>query len=125
MIKTSWPAKLAVAEIVLSYRQIQGDEGRLLSLREFAEKLTAIVAPYGGSISHQTVKNWQDKTNLPNRFFLIQIHAHAPTDWRRDFAQDVLAVIIPDQYSPATETGKRAISNGEMHTFPPGNKLVP
>ncbi len=111
MIHSTLPAKRAVSEIVRAYRHVEGRPEHPLSLRVFAASLSAIVEHFGGSISHQTVKNWQDRNHLPNAFFMMQIAYHAPFDWRRDFAQDVLAALRPDIYQPATEIGQRALEH--------------
>ncbi|MBN2502504.1 MAG: hypothetical protein JXB38_17110 [Anaerolineales bacterium] len=113
MIETTLPAKRAISEIVHAYRMIQGDDKRPLSLRDFSQALSDILEPYGGSVSHQSVKNWEDRTHLPHHFFMMQIVFHAPMDWRRDFAQDVLAALNPKLYQPATDIGRRAIENGQ------------
>jgi hypothetical protein len=117
MIKTTLPAKRAISEIVRTYRTIQGQDGRPLPLRDFACALSEILEPYGGGISHQSVKNWEDRNHLPHHFFMVQIAFHAPPDWRRDFAQDVLAALNPELYKPATAIGHRAIRNGRKEVI--------
>jgi len=109
MIKTTLPAKRAISEIVQAYREMQARKSHPLSLRDFAKALTEVLRPHGGSISHQSVKNWKDCKHLPNPFYMMQIEAHAPLDWRRDFAQDVLGVLCPEQYPPSTYIGELAI----------------
>ncbi len=108
-MQTNLPVRRAVSQIVRAYRKLQSRKGRLVPLRVFAVGLSDVLAPFGGSISHQTVKNWQDNVYLPNTFYMMQIAMHAPWDWRRDFAQDVLAVLQPDLYRPASDIGASAL----------------
>ena len=116
MIKTTLPAKRAISEIVRAYRQLQSQGERLISLRAFAAALSEILKPHGGSISHQSVKNWEDRTHLPHTFYMKQITMQAPNDWRRDFAQDILGVLHPDLYQTATAIGARAVENAKHDT---------
>jgi hypothetical protein len=111
MIKTTLPARKAVSEIVRRYRRMLQRRDKPLPLRAFASALSDVVAPFGGGISHQTVKNWEDGLHLPEGFFMMQVAHHAPEDWRRDFAQDILAALRPDIYKPATVLAEQAIEN--------------
>lgn len=108
MIHTTLPAKRAIAQIVNEYRRMLSDHPRPLSLRKFASDLSEVLQPQGGRISHQSVKNWQDRKYLPKPFYMLQIARHAPADWRRDFALDILAIVLPQSYRPVTEIGVRA-----------------
>ncbi len=109
MIKTTVPAKRAVAHIVLHYRQMLGTDARPAPLRHFATALSEALQPVGRAISHQSVKNWGDCRYLPDVFIMLQIANEAQHDWRGDFAIDILAAIHPDRYDPATEIGRLAL----------------
>jgi hypothetical protein len=118
MIKTTLPIKHAVSEIVQAYRILQGRNGRPATLRSFSDALSDVLQFHGGSISHQSVKNWEDRVHLPHSFYMMQIALHAPIDWRRDFAQDILAALHPSLYKPATEIGTRAVErNNTQDSF--------
>ena len=108
IIQTTLPEKKAISEIVAEYRKLQG-EGRMMPLRAFAEELSEVIRDIGLTISHQSIKNWQDRSHLPKTFIILQIKLNSPMDWRRDFAQDILAVLNPDIYQPASLIGVRAI----------------
>jgi len=82
-----------ISEVVKIYRGKQG-----ASLRAFADSLSES-APQ--SVTYQTVKNWEDGTYLPRRYYLLSLALHYH-DWRRDFAFDTLAVLKPDLYEPVT-----------------------
>lgn len=82
-----------IPQIVRKYR-VQHDA----SLRAFADMLNDN-APQ--SVTHQTIKNWEDGTHLPNYYYLLSLAIHN-TDWRRDFAFDALAALKPDLYQPVT-----------------------
>lgn len=117
MYDTTLPAKRAVADIVFAYRQIVGQPGRPASLREFSQALSAALEPLGGTVSHQTVKNWEDRANLPKITLLRQLTLYA-RDWRRDFALDMLAAMQPEDHAPATDIGRRALSRSLEDTGP-------
>ena len=102
---TTLPLKHAVAGIVQDYRRRYSPSDRPLPLRAFAQALSEVVAPFGGKVSHQTIKNWEDGRHLPATFLLTQIAFHAGRDWRGEFAQDLLSILQPGRYQPATTTG--------------------
>lgn len=79
-----------ITQIVRKYR-VQHDA----SLRSFADMLSGN-APQ--SVTHQTVKNWEDGTHLPNYYYLLSLAIHN-TDWRREFALECLAVMKPDYFA--------------------------
>ena len=118
MVDTTLPTRRAVADIVFAYRQVLGTGGAQLSLREFARALNEVLAVFGDSISHQTVKNWEDRVHLPRTYFMIQVGLESPNDWRRDFAQDILAALRPNLYQPATEIGRVALERSVVDTGP-------
>ena len=111
-------ARRAVADLVFAYRYLAGDDRAPLSLRTFAEQLNEVLAQYDESISHQTIKNWEDRVHLPRVYFMVQIEMSAPPDWRRDFARDMLAALRPRFYQPATEIGRRAMERSVVDTGP-------
>ncbi|TAK13602.1 MAG: hypothetical protein EPO32_04735 [Anaerolineae bacterium] len=114
---TDLPRKRAVADIVFAYRQILGEPGRPRSLRDFAADLTNAISPLNGNISHQTIKNWEDRSNLPHRNLLRQLQV-VGRGWVRDFATDMLSAIDPERYDPVTEIGRRARQRSLEETGP-------
>lgn len=118
MVDTTLPARRAVADIVYAYRLILGKRGHPISLRSFAIALNAILISLGEGISHQTVKNWEDRAHLPRTHYMIFIALQSPNDWRRDFAQDILSALRPRLYQPATEIGARALERSLSDTGP-------
>lgn len=108
MLKTTLPAKKAVAQIVDQYREQHGSSKQPATLRHFAAALSEVLQPLGKRISHQSIKNWSDRRYLPDIFVMLQIANEARHDWRRDFALDILAALRPESYQPATEIGLNA-----------------
>jgi len=76
-----------------------------LSLREFAAALSDSL----GGISHTTVKNWEDGLETPRPLTLLPIMLQFD-DWRRDLAFDILSVLNPGLYKPATQIGREVQS---------------
>lgn len=111
MIKTTLPAKRAISSIVRTYRSLQRRREHPLSFRDFAAALSEVLEPIGGAISHQSVKNWEDETHLPEAFTMKLLVIHANNNWQKDFAKDILAALHPEEYEPATEAGIRAMEN--------------
>jgi len=109
MFKTTLPAKTAVAQIVDQYRQQHGPSMQPATLRQFARSLSEVLQLSGRRISHQSIKNWGDRRYLPDVFIMLQIANEANHDWRRDFALDILAAVLPESYEPVTEIGREAI----------------
>lgn len=92
--------------IVYAYREKLGSKGKLMSLTQFAEALSASVAHINLHISYQTIKNWEDGIHRPDYFFTMQVAQHAPEEsWQRAFAMDLLAVQWPMLYQPGSEIG--------------------
>lgn len=109
MIKTTLPAKKAIAQIVDEYRRLLDPaQQRPLPLRAFAQALSDALQPMQRSVSYQTIKNWGDRRYLPDPYTLITLSQSARNDWRADFAEDLLAIIHPETYQPASEIGRRA-----------------
>lgn len=106
-----------VSDVVYAYRQMQGRGGTPASLRAFSHSLNEVLRPYQMGIVHQTVKNWEDRHSLPEIYILGSLRRHA-TDWRRDFAQDLLAALLPEDIEPATEIGRRARERSLIDTGP-------
>jgi hypothetical protein len=112
------PARRAVSDIVYAYRHLLGEDGAPLSLRAFAAELNYVLVEMEDSISHQTIKNWEDRVHLPRVYFMMQVEVMAPHDWRRDFAQDILAALRPKLYEPASEIGRTAMKRSVEDTGP-------
>ena len=118
MLDTSLPTRRAVADIVYAYRHILGKNGIPVSLRDFTNELNQILQNFDISISHQTVKNWEDRAHLPRAHYMIYIALQSPNDWRRDFSQDILAALRPNLYKPATQIGEKALERSLIDTGP-------
>lgn len=118
MVNTTLPTRRAVADIVFAYRQILGRGGHPISLRDFAAMLNEFLARHNAGVSHQTIKNWEDRVHLPRTYYMIYLALDAPNDWRRDFAEDVLSALRPKLYEPATEIGRRALERSLVDTGP-------
>jgi transcriptional regulator with XRE-family HTH domain len=100
-----------VQQIVSEYRKAQG-----LSLREFAEQLSAATTqfgPLGFRVTHTSVDNWEKGAFVPDFRELARL-AIFVRDWRGEFATDVLAAMIPSQYQPVGEIGKRILATAEQ-----------
>ncbi len=117
MVDMTLPARRAVADVVFAYRRVQGERGQPLPLREFAAALNEVLGLLGGSLSYQTVKNWEDRVNLPRLHYMVQLAIMAQ-DWRRDFGEDMLAALQPSIYRPASEIGRRALERSLIETGP-------
>jgi hypothetical protein len=111
-------ARRAVADIVYAYRYLAGEDGKPLSLRAFAEAYNEVLAPFGESVSHQTIKNWEERIHLPRVPFVLMAEMSSPPDWRRDFSQDLLSALRPKLYRPATEIGRSAMERSVVDTGP-------
>ena len=81
--------KQSISLIVTRYR---GEK----SLREFAADISN-KSPQ--SISHVTIKNWEDQIFVPEYYPILAI-ALNNDDWRRQFALEILAVLKPELYQP-------------------------
>ncbi len=114
----TFAARRAVADIVFAYRYLVGKRGAPLSLRSFAESLNEVLVQMDESISHQTIKNWEDRVHLPRVYFILQMEMISPPDWRRDFARDLLAALRPRLYKPVTEIGRSAMERSVVDTGP-------
>ena len=82
---------MTIPEIISKYR---GEK----SLRDFAADLSSRMPE---SISHQTIKNWEDGTTKPGYYEMLAISLHN-ADWRRQFALEILAVLKPEYFQPDT-----------------------
>ena len=106
------PAKEAVAQIVEEYRIMTGDSNKPATLREFAAALSEATQPGGRGVSYQSIKNWSDRTYLPDSYFMVRLEKLARRDWRGQFAGDILAALHPETYQPVSEIGRRALQAG-------------
>lgn len=89
MINKNNDINSAISSIVSRYR---GDK----SLRIFAEELGEKMPE---SISHQTIKNWEDGLRRPGYYEMLAIALHND-DWRRQMALEILQVLKPEFYTP-------------------------
>ena len=111
IIKTTLPEKYAVSNIVYQYRLILGEKNHPISLRKLADALNNILNPIGGNISHQSIKNWEDRKHLPNNYWMNQLLINAEASWCKDFAQDILAVLEPENYAPISVIAKNILED--------------
>lgn len=88
--------KYKVSQIVKRY---QGDD----SLRSFASKLTDGVEGLG--LSGQAVHYWQNGVFLPSLNTLMTLITQT-SDWRRDFAIEILKEIHPDVFKKILFTNR-------------------
>lgn len=116
-IKTTIPAKYAISKIVFQYRMILGDRNHPISLRKLSNELNIILNPIGGNVSHQSIKNWEDKKHLPNVYWMIQLLINAKSSWCKDFSQDILSIIQPEKYKPASMIGKNILIESDSKTL--------
>jgi len=117
MLNHEVAARRMVSDIVYAYRMIQGDGESPASLRAFCAALNEALAAYQMSIVHQTVKNWEDRRSLPAVYILGALRRNA-TDWRRDFAIDLLSALMPETIAPVTDVGRRALARSRLDTGP-------
>ena len=116
-IKTTLPEKYAVSKIVYQYRLILGEKNHPISLRKLADALNNILNPIGGNISHQSIKNWEDRKHLPNNYWMRQLLKNADACWCKDFAQDILAVLEPERYAPISIIAKDILADSASHVL--------
>jgi len=83
---------MTIPEIFKKYRNGQ-------SLRKFAASLSEKLPE---PISYMAIKFWEDGTHKPRYYNIIPLTTHY-SDWRRDFALEILAVLRPDLYAIAEE----------------------
>lgn len=99
-------------KIVAEYRMAQGHHNgkeKPLAFRDFAERLSEITP-----VSHAAIANWESGLSVPSHEFLLILYVHS-IDWRRDFAADLLASMIPD-WLPTGEIGRRALGYSDSPT---------
>ncbi|OGC95327.1 MAG: hypothetical protein A2W25_05265 [candidate division Zixibacteria bacterium RBG_16_53_22] len=77
-----------ISEIISKYR---GDK----SLRDFATDLSEKMPE---SISHQTIKNWEE--GIKPQYYTILAIFITYDDWRGAFALEILRVLKPELYKP-------------------------
>jgi hypothetical protein len=117
MIETPSPARRMVADVVYAYRWLQGRDHAPASLRAFCAALNESLTQFEMGIVHQTIKNWEDRRTLPDPV-VIKALLVSTRDWRRDFAQDLLAALTPLEIEPATYIGQRARERSLIDTGP-------
>lgn len=84
-----------IGEITKQYRQ----EWRL-SGQAFADALCEKMK--GVSKTRQNVSQWENDTGKPEYLFVILVHM-SYSDWRRDWALDVLTVLKPHIWSATSD----------------------
>lgn len=99
----------AVQFIVREFRRAMGKRTRPMPLREFAKLLSQSVSAAGYTVSHQTVKNWEDGAYFPD-MGLVRVMMQYPS-WQGDMAQDVLAIVTGEQ--PLFDVGARAFAEAQ------------
>ena len=107
-MKNIYSIKQAIANIVHEYRVLLGNHYTPMSLRAFSDALSETLSAVDASISHQTIKNWEDERFTPSKILIHQILQLAPNGWQKDFALDVLGILQMDKYEPVTIIGKEA-----------------
>ena len=100
-------SRIAIAKLVTVYRLTRGKRGAPESLRSFADALSGGKLP----ITYQTIRNWELKKHFPDRRTLEILRKHK--DWRGDLANDLLAVMYPDEFKPATGMVRMALEQAE------------
>ncbi|KAA3648319.1 MAG: hypothetical protein DWQ07_04820 [Chloroflexi bacterium] len=116
------PSKQAIADIIWAYRKKIGANNGPLPLRELAVALNEQLNSIGGHISHQSLSNWENQVHVPSSLTimqLIQLANQVGLGWQVDFAQDLLAILKPRQFSPATSIGKKALKQLHKRTHNP------
>jgi hypothetical protein len=79
----------AIPEIVTQGREEQSTNGSSLSLREFADQLSAPLSIVGQSVSYEAARNWENGEYEPNDGFLKVLYFLAPPEsWQAQFAID-------------------------------------
>ena len=122
MTHNSMPSKQAIANIIWAYRKKIDTNNGPLPLRELAVALNEHLKPIGGHISHQSLSNWENQVHVPSSLTimqLIQLANETSAGWPADFAQDLLAILKPHQFSPATRIGKKALRQLHKRTRNP------
>jgi len=95
----------AIGQIIAAYRaEISGGKGSL-TYREFAAKLSE---GFSTPIPHQSIEAWEKGRWNPGMPFLDGI-GRMTSDWRHDFASDLLAALYPMRFTPTGKIGKRIL----------------
>ena len=110
-------SKRAVSDIVFAYRMVYGSHDQPLSFRQLAAELNPHISMADRHITHQTLKNWEDRTHLPRPGLLMHLAFNA-SGWQRNLAEDLLAALRPDLYRPSTYIGARALERCLQDTGP-------
>ena len=96
----------AVGQIIEAYRAEIGNGKGLLPYREFAAKLSE---GFSTPIPHQSIESWEKGKWNPSMPFLDGL-SRMTTDWRHDFANDLIAALYPLRLKPTGKVGKRILS---------------
>ena len=105
-------AKSHIQKVVRNYRIQLSSRYKPLSYAKFASALNNVAISFGGKVSYQTIKNWEDGVYCPDQSFVLQLASHTSEDsWQYSFALDLLAVQWPQLYEPASEIGENILRN--------------
>lgn len=97
--------RTAVSKIILAYRMKLGNGKGPLTYRDFAAKLSD---GFNSPIPHQSVESWEKAKYLPTTALLINL-SNMISDWREDFANDILAAMYPTRFEPTGNIGKEIL----------------
>jgi hypothetical protein len=97
--------KSPVQQIVAAYRDKLGDGKEALQYREFAAKLSE---GFSTLVPFQSIEAWENGRWNPSMAFLDSL-ANMMTDWRHDFASDLLAALYPLRFKPTGKIGKHIL----------------
>ena len=95
----------SVGAIIGAYRTEMGNGKGPLSYRDFASKLSD---GFSVRIPFQSIESWEKGRWNPSMAFLDSL-ANMTTDWRHDFANDLLAAMYPLRFEPTGSIGKRIL----------------
>ena len=79
-----------IQTIIKKYR-----EEKLLTMQELAD---ALASGSGEIVSVPSVQQWESGKHIPQKYIWVKLALNT-TDWRRDMALDVLAVLDPEFHS--------------------------
>ena len=115
MINQSFPQKQPITtdQIVRAYRRLRGKRGKPLALRPFAAAL--------GVVSHTTIRKWERGGSIRERTLIHIRDEHANNgSWQSDFAQDILSILLPHDFEPASNLSGLIATGEAFINAPPG-----
>lgn len=107
-----------IGQIIEAYRKEYGNGNGPLSYRDFADKLSE---GFSVKVPFQSIEAWEKGKWIPGMMFLDSL-SNMTTDWRHDFANDLLAVLLPMRFEPTGEIGKTILGKDSNPTAPKGGK---